>query len=74
MRAAFQSAEVFRSADYSQFTGHTLEGKPPESFKDWRFLLVGIRWWWKRSGYDPGRPFHHAALTCAVVHCRLTFL
>lgn len=28
-----------------QFVGHAVEGKPPEFFKDWRFLLVGLRWW-----------------------------
>ena len=28
-----------------QFIGHGFEGKPPEFFKDWRFLLVGLRWW-----------------------------
>ncbi len=28
-----------------QFLGHALEGKPPEFFHDWRFLLVGWRWW-----------------------------
>jgi uncharacterized membrane protein YGL010W len=28
-----------------QFIGHAFEGKPPEFFKDWRFLLVGTRWW-----------------------------
>ena len=28
-----------------QFIGHYYEGKPPEFFKDWRFLLVGLRWW-----------------------------
>jgi uncharacterized membrane protein YGL010W len=28
-----------------QFVGHAVEGKPPEFFKDWRFLLVGVRWW-----------------------------
>ena len=28
-----------------QFLGHVVEGKPPEFFKDWRFLLVGLRWW-----------------------------
>ncbi len=28
-----------------QFIGHAAEGKPPEFFKDWRFLLVGSRWW-----------------------------
>ena len=28
-----------------QFLGHAVEGKPPEFFRDWRFLLVGLRWW-----------------------------
>jgi uncharacterized membrane protein YGL010W len=28
-----------------QFLGHAIEGKPPEFFHDWRFLLVGSRWW-----------------------------
>jgi uncharacterized membrane protein YGL010W len=28
-----------------QFLGHAIEGKPPEFFRDWRFLLVGLRWW-----------------------------
>lgn len=28
-----------------QFAGHAVEGKPPEFFHDWRFLLVGLRWW-----------------------------
>lgn len=28
-----------------QFAGHAVEGKPPEFFRDWRFLLVGLRWW-----------------------------
>lgn len=28
-----------------QFIGHIFEGKPPEFFKDWRFLFVGLRWW-----------------------------
>jgi uncharacterized membrane protein YGL010W len=28
-----------------QFVGHWFEGKPPEFFRDWRFLLVGLRWW-----------------------------
>lgn len=34
-----------------QFIGHWFEGKPPEFFSDWRFLLVGLRWWFaKLSG------------------------
>ena len=28
-----------------QFVGHAFERKPPEFFKDWRFLFVGVRWW-----------------------------
>ncbi len=31
-----------------QFIGHAFEGKPPEFFSDWRFLFVGIRWWWAK--------------------------
>lgn len=28
-----------------QFVGHIYEGKPPEFFRDRRFLFVGLRWW-----------------------------
>lgn len=36
-----------------QFVGHAFEGKPPEFFSDWRFLFVGVRWWWaKINGRD----------------------
>ncbi len=28
-----------------QFLGHVFEGKRPEFLHDWRFLLVGLRWW-----------------------------
>ena len=31
-----------------QFIGHAYEGKPPEFFRDWRFLFVGLRWWWRK--------------------------
>jgi uncharacterized membrane protein YGL010W len=31
-----------------QFIGHYFEGKPPEFFKDYRFLFVGTRWWAKK--------------------------
>lgn len=31
-----------------QFIGHYFEKKPPEFFKDWRFLLVGLRWWFAK--------------------------
>src|SRR5262249_45740825 len=33
-----------------QFVGHAFEGKPPEFFKDPRFLLVGFRWWLAKVG------------------------
>jgi uncharacterized membrane protein YGL010W len=32
-----------------QFIGHYFEGKPPEFFKDYRFLFVGLRWWMKKT-------------------------
>lgn len=31
-----------------QFVGHAFEGKKPEFFHDWRFLLVGLGWWWAK--------------------------
>ena len=31
-----------------QFAGHAVEGKPPEFFKDWRFLFVGLSWWFAK--------------------------
>ena len=31
-----------------QFLGHAVERKPPEFFKDWRFLFVGLRWWFAK--------------------------
>ncbi len=31
-----------------QFVGHAYEKKPPEFFKDWRFLFVGLRWWFAK--------------------------
>ena len=31
-----------------QFIGHAFEGKPPEFLKDWRFIFVGVRWWFAR--------------------------
>src|SRR5262245_58343548 len=33
-----------------QFVGHAVEGEPPEFFRDWRFLFVGLRWWFKKVG------------------------
>jgi uncharacterized membrane protein YGL010W len=31
-----------------QFAGHYAEGKSPELFRDWRFLFVGLRWWFAK--------------------------
>jgi uncharacterized membrane protein YGL010W len=31
-----------------QIVGHIFEGKPPEFLRDWRFLFVGVRWWWAK--------------------------
>ncbi|MGH9500130.1 MAG: Mpo1-like protein [Terriglobales bacterium] len=31
-----------------QFIGHAFEHKRPEFFHDWRFLFVGVRWWWAK--------------------------
>jgi uncharacterized membrane protein YGL010W len=31
-----------------QFIGHAFEGKAPEFLHDWRFLFVGVRWWWAK--------------------------
>ena len=37
-----EAAAVF--AGPGEFVGHFVEGKPPESLRDWRFLFVGLRW------------------------------
>jgi uncharacterized membrane protein YGL010W len=31
-----------------QFVGHAFERKAPEFMKDWRFLFVGLRWWFAK--------------------------
>jgi uncharacterized membrane protein YGL010W len=36
---------IFVAGWVLQFIGHYAEGEPPEVFKDWRFLFVGLRWW-----------------------------
>jgi uncharacterized membrane protein YGL010W len=36
---------LFTAGWICQVLGHIIEGKPPEFLKDWRFLLVGLRWW-----------------------------
>lgn len=39
------TAGLFAIGWIFQFVGHAYERKPPEFLKDWRFLLVGLRWW-----------------------------
>jgi hypothetical protein len=29
-----------------QFIGHAIEGNRPEVFRDWRFIFIGLQWWW----------------------------
>src|SRR5260370_41714115 len=31
-----------------QFVGHYYEKKPPEFLPDWRFLFVGLPWWFAK--------------------------
>jgi uncharacterized membrane protein YGL010W len=31
-----------------QFVGHHYEKKPPEFLSDWRFLFIGLRWWFAK--------------------------
>lgn len=31
-----------------QFVGHAFERKRPEFFSDWRYLFVGLRWWFAK--------------------------
>ena len=42
------AAVLFVAGWILQFVGHIFEGKPPEFFQDWRFLFVGVRWWWAK--------------------------
>ncbi len=42
------AAGLFLAGWVLQFVGHAFEGKAPEFFKDWRFLLVGLRWWFAK--------------------------
>jgi uncharacterized membrane protein YGL010W len=38
-------AALFIAGWLLQFAGHVAERTVPEFFRDWRFLLVGVRWW-----------------------------
>jgi uncharacterized membrane protein YGL010W len=40
--------ELFLFGWLLQFLGHAFERKAPEFFHDWRFLLIGTRWWWAK--------------------------
>jgi uncharacterized membrane protein YGL010W len=42
------SLTMFLLGWFLQFIGHAVEGKRPEFFGDWRFLLVGLRWWFAK--------------------------
>ncbi|HEY4340878.1 MAG TPA: DUF962 domain-containing protein [Steroidobacteraceae bacterium] len=42
------AAAMFLIGWVLQFIGHAVEGKPPEFFHDWRFLFVGLRWWFAK--------------------------
>jgi uncharacterized membrane protein YGL010W len=47
-RLWFYAAALFILGWIFQFIGHAFEGKPPEFLSDWRFLFVGVRWWWAK--------------------------
>jgi uncharacterized membrane protein YGL010W len=47
--AIYISVALFLIGWILQFIGHYFEGKPPEFLKDYRFLFVGIRWWFKKN-------------------------
>jgi uncharacterized membrane protein YGL010W len=42
------AAGAFAAGWVFQFIGHAFERKPPEFLKDWRFLFVGLRWWFAK--------------------------
>jgi uncharacterized membrane protein YGL010W len=44
----FWAAALFVVGWIFQFVGHWYEKKPPEFLKDWRFLFVGLRWWFAK--------------------------
>jgi uncharacterized membrane protein YGL010W len=45
VRGFWKAPFLFTAGWICQLLGHLIEGKPPEFLKDWRFLLVGLRWW-----------------------------
>ncbi len=38
-------AALFAVGWLLQFAGHAAEGKLPAFLRDWRFVLLGLRWW-----------------------------
>jgi uncharacterized membrane protein YGL010W len=42
------AAIAFAAGWTFQLVGHAFERKPPEFLKDWRFLFVGLRWWFAK--------------------------
>jgi uncharacterized membrane protein YGL010W len=44
------AAVLFAVGWILQFVGHAFERKLPEFFRDWRFLFVGLRWWFVKIG------------------------
>lgn len=49
-------AALFTFGLMAQLAGHAVEGRAPEFLKNWRFLVVGLRWWLDRvsAGTRPG--------------------
>ena len=44
----YWAAALFFVGWIFQFIGHYFEGKPPEFFSDYRFLFVGLGWWFAK--------------------------
>lgn len=42
------AAALFAFGLLAQMAGHAAEGRFPGSLRDWRFWLVGLRWWLTR--------------------------
>jgi uncharacterized membrane protein YGL010W len=43
-----EASALFLAGWALQFVGHAFERKELEFFHDWRFLFVGVRWWWAK--------------------------
>jgi uncharacterized membrane protein YGL010W len=40
-----QALLLLASGGVLLFIGHAIEGRSPDVRREWRFLLVGLRWW-----------------------------